>query len=219
LSEKDIQQLDELIARWKQDPDKAIQIESHTDAEEQKGIYSYSAERSAAVARYLYDQGIPLDKMLISNWEFEKPVIDIEQNDCSEADRGQNRRSEVALIEALGLASEPNYIVTYEFDDWRLNQEAEKVVFQLLKELKETPSAVIRIDGFTDTWGSFESNERISELRANNLKNLLLMRGYSEKQLEVIYHGETIPRGPCILNYPCPLEERQENRRVEIRLK
>jgi outer membrane protein OmpA-like peptidoglycan-associated protein len=219
LNQDDLDQLDAIINRWEANPSEAIQIQSHSDKAEKKGSYSFSAERSVAVARYLHDQGVPLSAMFISNWESEQPIIDCATADCDESERSKNRRSELQLIASEGLASEPDYVITFGFNEWRLDSEAEKTVYQVLQLLRNNPNQQIRIDGFTDTWGTFESNQRVSELRAKNIRNLLRLRGIEESNMEVVFHGETIPRGPCILDYPCPVELRNTNRRVEIRLK
>lgn len=211
--------LDAMVAEWQKDSSDAIQIQSHSDKAEERSTYSFSAEGSVAVARYLHEQGVPLSALFISNWESEKPAVDCESGDCSEDDRAKNRRSELQTIEAEGLASEPDFIITFGFNEWRLSPEAEKTVYRVLQTLRADPTQEVRIDGFTDTYGSFESNQRVSELRAKNIRNLLQLRGVSEGNMEVVFHCKTIPRGPCILNYPCPVELRDTNRRVEIRLK
>jgi outer membrane protein OmpA-like peptidoglycan-associated protein len=61
---------------------------------------------------------------------------------------------------------------------------------------------MIQIDGYTDTWGSFENNTRVSELRVINIKNLLVLKGVSKDKIQINYHGEIKPTGDCILYYP-----------------
>lgn len=218
LKKADYDELDAIVTAWKNSEKQTIQIYSHIDKAEQKGNYSYSAERSVAIANYLFEKGVPLESMFIKNWEFDQQEVDCITKDCSETERALNRRSEVQLINPVGLASTPDYVINFGFNEWQLTEENEKVVRQVIEALRSKPGAKVKIDGFTDTWGSFESNQRISELRAKNIRNLLVLRGFDDEDMEVTYHGETIPRGGCILNYPCPVELRNENRRVEIRI-
>jgi len=77
---------------------------------------------------------------------------------------------------------------------------------------------MIQIDGYTDTWGSFENNTRVSELRVINIKNLLVLKGVSKDKIQINYHGEIKPTGDCILYYPCPIDYRKQNRRAEVRI-
>jgi outer membrane protein OmpA-like peptidoglycan-associated protein len=65
----------------------------------------------------------------------------------------------------------------------------------------------VELDGYTDTWGSYKSNDRVAELRATNLKNILLLNKIEEKRIETNWHGEMIPFGGCLLQYPCPVSE------------
>jgi OOP family OmpA-OmpF porin len=114
---------------------------------------------------------------------------------------------------------EQSIMFTYDFNQWHMSEEGEKTAFQLLKTFKENNALTVLLDGYTDTWGSYSSNQRISELRVENLKNLLINKGIDPSKIEVVTHGEIIPTGGCILDYPCPLSERTQNRRVEVRLK
>jgi|GEM_PF-670802 OOP family OmpA-OmpF porin len=81
-----------------------------------------------------------------------------------------------------------------------------------------SPNVKIKLDGFTDTYGTRAVNDRISYLRAYNLHNLLVSKGVRMENITMVAHGESKPIGRCAYEYPCPIEDRQKNRRVEVRL-
>ncbi|MEX2596230.1 MAG: OmpA family protein [Salibacteraceae bacterium] len=211
--------LDQIIKAWRESQDKMINIECHADIKEIQKSRSYSAERSVAIARYMNDEGVPLDKLFIQNFEASQPSVDCETQQCSEENHAKNRSARLGLIQSEGLASPPDYVIHFAFDQWKLSDSGEQTMFKFLVNTESSKeNLTVRIDGFTDTYGSFGSNERISELRAKNIYNLLLSKGYKPDQLIIEYHGESIPKGKCMLDVPCQLKYRENNRRVELRI-
>jgi len=219
ISEVDKAQLDAMIQVYQDNPEAVISIQAHSDPAERTGNRSYSALRSALIAQYLHNRGVPVANMKVSNWESEKPVIDCSERPCTEEERNMNRRANIEILAPELVEPAPDYVFEYGFNQWRLDQTAENIAFRLLKTLKENPGSEVQIEGYTDTWGSFSSNDRISELRAKNLQNLLISKGVDESNINMGSHGEIIPTGDCILFYPCPVSARTQNRRVEVRLK
>jgi len=219
ISKEDSAVLQQISASLVRDRNQIIKLNAHSDPSEKAGLRSYSALRSSAIARYLVANDVNLDQISVTNWEDSDPVIDCGYpSPCNEEQRMQNRRVDMQLVSRTAQINDPDYIVRYDFNAWTLDEEAEKIVFRLLKQLEADDNSTIQLDGYTDTWGSFEQNARISELRATNLKNLLIKKGISADRISEVSHGELSPIDQCILEYPCPVEERRNNRRVEIRL-
>jgi outer membrane protein OmpA-like peptidoglycan-associated protein len=52
---------------------------------------------------------------------------------------------------------------------------------------------VIMIEGYTDTGGDPAYNKRLSEVRAREIKRLLVERGVPDSQLETVGYGESRP--------------------------
>ncbi|MGD8703383.1 MAG: OmpA family protein [Desulfosarcina sp.] len=75
------------------------------------------------------------------------------------------------------------------------------------------PQTSILVEGHTDSLGSETYNQRLSERRAINVKNLLVQRGVQVDRINILGYGESRP--VATNNTP---EGRQLNRRVEIRI-
>ena len=83
----------------------------------------------------------------------------------------------------------------------------------LYELLKETPQLVIRIIGHSDDVGSDAVNMKLSQGRANSVKQAMVKRGISSNRIQVLGKGES---DPVVANDS--EEHRQMNRRVEIEI-
>lgn len=94
-----------------------------------------------------------------------------------------------------------------------IKAESNKFLDEIVKILKESPSAKFTIEGHTDSIGSYESNQKLSEERAEAVKQFLVEKGIEPNRLEALGYGE---RKPIATNmYKAG---RSQNRRVEINL-
>ena len=76
---------------------------------------------------------------------------------------------------------------------------------------KEYPKSVILIEGHTDSVGSDERNQDLSEARAAAVRSYLMSKGVNPNRLNTIGHGEGSPIDTNDTN-----EGKTNNRRVEI---
>ena len=53
---------------------------------------------------------------------------------------------------------------------------------------------------------------------AINIENILKANGIEKNRIVSKWYGERVPFDGCLTEYPCPIPERKQNRRVEIRL-
>ena len=79
--------------------------------------------------------------------------------------------------------------------------------------LKEYSKTAIRVTGHTDSTGSFEYNQTLSERRAASVKDYLVSKGVASSRLHSNGYG---PRYPIASN--STVEGRAANRRVEIEI-
>ena len=94
-----------------------------------------------------------------------------------------------------------------------ISAESNNALSEIIQVLKAHPSARFVIEGHTDSIGSYEANQRLSESRANSIKNFLVTNGIDAARLSAIGYGE---RRPIATNmYKAG---REQNRRVEINL-
>ena len=85
-------------------------------------------------------------------------------------------------------------------------------VASFLKQMQ--PDSNIEVEGHTDNVGKDETNMRLSQQRADSVKNFLIMRGISETRISAVGKGESEPMASND-----SVEDRAVNRRVEIVVK
>jgi OmpA-OmpF porin, OOP family len=88
-----------------------------------------------------------------------------------------------------------------------------KVLDDVVKILNENPSIKVLIEGHTSADGSLPFNMKLSEERANTVKNYLQSKGIDESRLTAKGFGPTQP-----LNIGKTSAEKSQNRRVELKL-
>jgi len=85
---------------------------------------------------------------------------------------------------------------------------------QVVHPLKADPSASITIEGHTDSKGSERLNERLSQERADSVRDYLVSQGLNGNQVQAVGKGESEP-----IADNTSAEGRANNRRVEIIIK
>jgi len=78
-------------------------------------------------------------------------------------------------------------------------------------KLKET--LVVEIAGHTDSTASAETNQKLSENRAQSVRNYLIKKGINKERITAVGYGETQPVADNGTE-----EGRQKNRRTEVRI-
>ncbi|MEC7770721.1 MAG: DUF5723 family protein [Bacteroidota bacterium] len=108
-----------------------------------------------------------------------------------------------------------DYAKTILFDTGKasIKSESISVIVDIIQILNEYPNAKFTVEGHTDSVGSNESNQRLSEARANSVRDFLINEGISGSRLTAVGYGEDKP----IASNTTKLG-RKQNRRVEINL-
>ena len=94
-----------------------------------------------------------------------------------------------------------------------LKAESADVLFEIIAVLNEYPNAKFTIEGHTDSIGSYELNQKLSEDRANAVKAFFVKNGIDPGRLIAIGYGEKRPIATNMYK-----AGRAQNRRVEINL-
>ncbi|HEY8539163.1 MAG TPA: OmpA family protein, partial [Steroidobacteraceae bacterium] len=101
--------------------------------------------------------------------------------------------------------------VLFETGRANLQPGAYPTIDRLASALKEAPGRTVLIEGHTDSVGSAEFNQRLSENRAESVQRALLERGVASNQITTVGKGETTP-----IASNDSAGGRQQNRRVEM---
>lgn len=109
--------------------------------------------------------------------------------------------------------------IFYELGSARLTSESRRVIDnKLLKLMRDKPNIRIELSSHTDSRGSAESNQRLSQARADSVVNYLVSRGIQRSRMVAKGYGESRLRNRCIDGVECSEEEHQQNRRTEFRV-
>ncbi len=103
--------------------------------------------------------------------------------------------------------------VTFETNSASLNSNFFEVLDSVVLVLNEYKSTLVTVAGYTDSTGSAEYNQKLSERRASTVALYLQSRGVAQERLAAIGRGENMP-----VAGNNTAEGRARNRRVEITL-
>lgn len=105
--------------------------------------------------------------------------------------------------------------VLFETDQSTIGAASAAVLREVAEILRKDPSIeTVRIEGHTDSTGSVDYNQRLSESRAQAVRAFLIGEGVDPKRLESLGHG---PHRPIAPNES--VEGRRQNRRVDFEAK
>ena len=81
----------------------------------------------------------------------------------------------------------------FAFDQSTLTPEAKSLLDKNIQSLKDDPKMNVRMAGYTSAEGSEEINQKLSEDRANSVRNYLVEKGVKAERISVIGYGRTKP--------------------------
>ncbi len=108
-----------------------------------------------------------------------------------------------------------DYARTILFDTGKatIKPESVAVMVDIIQILNEYPNAKFTVEGHTDSVGSNQTNQKLSEARANSVRDFLINEGIAGSRLTAIGFGEEKPIASNATRIG-----RKQNRRVEINL-
>ncbi|MBL8686809.1 MAG: OmpA family protein [Alphaproteobacteria bacterium] len=107
--------------------------------------------------------------------------------------------------------------ILFDFNKATLRSSAEETLNKIAEFLNRRQVSLIRVEGHTDSVGSADYNQRLSEQRAETVKNWLENNLDIEPTITTVGHGPRKPVAPNTMpNGADNPEGRQKNRRVEI---
>lgn len=108
--------------------------------------------------------------------------------------------------------------IYFDHDEWTIRADALAVLADLARRMRERVSLRIRIEGHCDNTGSPEYNQRLSERRAEAVRDFIVSQyGIEPLRFETIGRGELLPAAPNSRSDGADFPEgRQQNRRAEF---
>lgn len=171
--------------------------------EERRRTQLEAREREAAAAR----------AQLLARERVEKEKVSVAATDLA----AEVKRLETELADVRAKQTDRGWILTLKnellFDSGgaTLKPGAQRALDNLAQFLRKHPERDIAIEGFTDSIGSPDSNQRLSERRAEAVKDALTGRGIESRRINARGFGPSFPVASNATE-----TGRQLNRRVEI---
>jgi len=104
-------------------------------------------------------------------------------------------------------------IINFHFDSAELTDEALELIVPISEQLNDASEFAIEVIGHTDSVGTIEYNQKLSEARAQSVSEELKKSGVSEDRLTTSGKGELEP-----VETNETKEGRRKNRRTEFKL-
>ena len=126
----------------------------------------------------------------------------------------------VTMMQDLQISLVTKYLRVYKLDNVHfdtgksdIKPESEPALKNVAKEMKANAKMIIEVAGHTDNVGEDQNNMRLSQSRANSVKNYLVEHGIGAERLIAKGYGENVP----VADNNTP-EGRQQNRRTEVKV-
>ena len=134
---------------------------------------------------------------------------------CDEVDKCPNTPAG-AKVDKVGCPLEQTLKLLFDFDSAELRPESIEELERLVKFMGDVPFATALVEGHTDSKGTEEYNQGLSDRRAKAVFDYLTARGVDPARLKSIGHGELKPIAPNEIDGKDNPEGRQLNRRVML---
>ena len=101
--------------------------------------------------------------------------------------------------------------ITFAFDQYELTPEAKMRLDENLERLSSQPDLSIVLQGYTDSIGTDDYNQKLSEKRAQAVYEYFISKGVSSERMQSVGYGESRP-----IADNSSAQGRALNRRTEI---
>jgi outer membrane protein OmpA-like peptidoglycan-associated protein len=108
--------------------------------------------------------------------------------------------------------------VNFDYDKSNIKSEFAPILDEAAQTLKDNPDISVRISGHTDSIGSDEYNQRLSERRAQAVKQYLVSKGIASSRLSTEGRGEREPVAQNTKDGRDNPDGRAMNRRAELKI-
>ena len=81
----------------------------------------------------------------------------------------------------------------FDFNESTLTNLAKALLDKEVQVLKDNPKMKVRMAGYTSAAGTEESNQKLSERRANSVRDYLIAQGIAQERITTVGYGRTKP--------------------------
>ncbi len=189
-----------------------------------RGEYEYLAEDaqmlSLSLLKYFGGRKEPVAPVVVTPPPPSPPEVVVSFNVPDSDNDGVNdirdgcpNTPEGAKVDDVGCAIFEGVLqgVNFETNSSRLTESAKRILDEVAEELKHYPTVRIEVQAHTDSDGSAQYNQWLSERRAQSVIDYLVQKGISARRLIPMGYGETKPIADNSTE-----EGKARNRRVEF---
>jgi peptidoglycan-associated lipoprotein len=108
--------------------------------------------------------------------------------------------------------------IYYDFNKANIRQDAAAELDKLVKILSDNPTMWIELGSHTDSRGTKQYNQWLSQRRANSAVQYIIDRGISKNRITAKGYGDTYLLNRCTKGVKCTEVEHQLNRRTEFKI-
>lgn len=214
-----------------------LPIRTHTMSTEQENIYEVVLFQNVAAIesmdivifdRYL-DQGDVFVGMNneVYTWQERdgksflvgnQKEIMLYRSNSAQSEVGLEKKIDDILMQEGVITRSITYInnIHFDFDKHDIRQDAQEVLDKLITVMQEYPSLRINAGAHTDSRGSNQYNQKLSQRRANAAMEYMLAKGIETNRLMTNSFGEQQLFNACSDGTVCNAKQHQANRRVEF---
>ena len=106
--------------------------------------------------------------------------------------------------------------IHYDFDKHFIRKDAAEILDRLVATMRDNPTLKIELSSHTDSRGSNQYNEALSQRRAQAAVDYLVTRGIARDRMVAKGYGERRLLNRCSDGVACSAAEHQANRRTEV---
>lgn len=132
-----------------------------------------------------------------------------------------SRKNDTMYVELIldKIVENKSYVlenIYYDFDKWNIRPDAAIELDKLVTVLNENPTIDIELGSHTDSRGTNQYNESLSQKRAESAVAYIISKGIISKRITAKGYGESKLRNLCSDGKICTDDEHQLNRRTEF---
>ena len=115
------------------------------------------------------------------------------------------------LLDAINATGRATVYINFDTASAAIKPDSKSVIDEILDMLRQSPALKISIEGHTDSDGTAEANQKLSQERANAVQATLVSQGIAATRLGAKGFGQTKP-----VSDNTTAEGKAKNRRVEL---